>query len=403
MERYYKTLIDLHLENDNQMIFLAGPRQVGKTTIAQSYTNFPGGYHYLNWDDTNDRNLILDGNQAIEQKLTLHIARSKKQLVIFDEIHKYKNWKLFLKALFDKHKEKLHIIVTGSAKLNIYQKSSDSLMGRYFLYRIHPLSIAELTHSSRIFDENEITTPTKMDDSLFNNLLNFGGYPEPYIKSDSRFSNRWQNLRAKQLFREDILELSHVNEIVLLEQLSVLLTHQVGDLLVRDSLAKKLQVASTTIKNWIEILEQTYYCYTVQPWSTNITRSLIKTPKLYLWDWSTITNEGKRLENMVASHLLKAVHFWTDAGLGNYRLCYIRNKDKQEVDFVVIKNEIPWFLVEVKTSSTKLSSSLSHFHNILKTQHAFQVVKNLSGDTIDCFSYTEPVIVPMNVFLSQLI
>jgi len=402
MKRVYTPIIIEHIRNDSQMLFLAGPRQVGKTTVSITLELRDYESIYLNWDDNKDKELILRGSASIIDHINLDKARTNKPILIFDELHKHKDWKNFLKSFYDKHKEQLHIIVTGSAKLDIYRKGSDSLMGRYFLYRIHPLSIAELTTSDFIRTE-EIKMQSNVDDSSLDNLLIFGGYPEPFLKADDKFKNKWQGLKKNQLFKEDILELTKINEIVLLEQLAFQLKHFVGNLVNKDELSKRLQVAATTIKHWMSILELSYYCFYISPWSKNISRSILKTPKVYLWDWSEVEDTEQKLENLMASHLLKATHYWTDCGYGKYELFFLRNKDKQEVDFLVTKNMEPWFLVEVKTSDQKLNKNLLKFQKESGAKHAFQVVKNMEQVDINCFNFDKPVVVPMSTFLSQLI
>lgn len=393
MKRIYSRILDQHLKHDQQMIFLAGPRQVGKTTIAR---NIEGKYTYLTWDDFSTQDLILGGTQKLIDHLNLNIIT--KQTIIFDEIHKYKHWRNYLKSIYDQFKDKLHIIVTGSAKLDIYRKGADSLMGRYFPYRIHPLTLRET--------ENTDLPITEIQKPLYSpnlkQLLTFGGFPDPYIKADQRFLNRWHRLRQDQLIQEDIRNMTQIQEMVQLRQLMIILSHQVGSLVNVDQISKHLRVSAHTISRWNCVLEEFYYCYFIKPYTKNITRSLLKTPKVYLWDWSLVEDPGARLENCVASHLLKAVHFWTDYGFGQFDLYYLRNKDKKEVDFLVTKSEKPWFLVEVKSSDQNMSSSLSYFNAELRAPFAFQVVQNMDYIDIDLFEKPTTAVVPLNTFLSQL-
>ena len=238
----------------------------------------------------------------------------------------------------------------------------------------------------------------------FLNLLNWGGFPEPYLKQEQRFYNRWTRLRKQQLLREDIRELSNIQELGQLELLATLLQHQAGELTSYSTLAKKTRVSVDTIRRWIVTLESLYYCFSIRPWTKNITRSLLKEPKYYLWDWSQCTDKGARNENFIASHLLKAVHYWTDQGLGEYELYFLRDKDKREVDFLVSKNQKPWFMVEVKSSiKEKLSPTLAVFQKQLSLKHVFQVA--MDGDYVDqdIFTLDKPTIVPAKTFLSQLV
>ncbi|MCB1110672.1 MAG: ATP-binding protein [Chlamydiia bacterium] len=384
------------------MVFIAGPRQVGKTTVGRSLKGLASHFAYINWDSQDDRNLIIQGPNKVAERVNLEKARRGKLLIVFDEIHKYKKWKQFLKGFFDVYGEECQIVVMGSAKLNVYKAGGDSLMGRYFLYRIHPFSVGELlrTRSS----EKEIQSPKKVAQKDFEALLRFGGFPEPYLKRNPRFSVNWQRLRREQLFREDIRDLSQVQELAQLEMLATLLTDQTGQLLSYNNLANVINVSAPTIKRWLSSLESFYYAFRIHPWTKNVKRTLKKDPKYYLCDWSLVQDEGARHENFVASHLLKAVHLWTDSGLGEYNLHFVRDKEKREVDFLVTKNHTPFFLVEVKTTShSGISRSLHYFHKQLKVPHAFQVVFDTPYIQKDCFSYRKPVIVPITTFLSQLV
>lgn len=403
MKRLYTSAILEHIESDRQMLFLMGPRQVGKTTTCRSLKKAFKKFYYLTWDDIENRELILRGPKAVASHLHLDYIQEAKSLVVFDEIHKYPLWKDFLKGFYDVYSEYTHIIVTGSARLDVYKKGGDSLMGRYFLYRFHPLSVGELAHQT--FPEEEIReNPTQISEKKFEALWKYGGYPDPFIKASQRFFNKWNLLRFHQLFQEDIRDLTRVQELKQLEILAQLLKLQVGMNVSYESLAKKVRVSGHTIRNWIEILSSLYYCFEVRPWSNNISRSLIKEPKIFLWDWSQIPDEGARAENFIGAHLYKSVHFWTDAGFGKYELYYLRDKDQREVDFLVVRDEKPWFLVEVKKSENKgISPALEYFQDATKAQHAFQVVLDLPWVKKNCFEITHPVIVPARTLLSQLV
>jgi len=383
------------------MALLTGPRQVGKTTTSRSIQSKNNTY-YFNWDDIEDRERILQGGQTIAAYIDIDRLRDVLPLLIFDEIHKYSQWKSFIKGFYDRYHTQCRILVTGSARLDVFKKGGDSLMGRYFYYRLHPLSVNELLN--RAPSDTDIQKPLKIADTKFLNLLNWGGFPEPYLKQEQRFYNRWTRLRKQQLLREDIRELSNIQELGKLELLATLLQHQTGELTSYSTLAKKTRVSVDTIRRWIVTLESLYYCFSIRPWTKNITRSLLKEPKYYLWDWSQCTDKGARNENFIASHLLKAVHYWTDQGLGEYELYFLRDKDKREVDFLVSKNQKPWFMVEVKSSiKEKLSPTLAVFQKQLSLKHVFQVA--MDGDYVDqdIFTLDKPTIVPAKTFLSQLV
>ncbi|OGO96417.1 MAG: hypothetical protein A3F41_03030 [Coxiella sp. RIFCSPHIGHO2_12_FULL_44_14] len=402
MRRLYENLIQQHVAHYQQMLFLAGPRQVGKTTISLTAQALTDRLTYLNWDNQDHRKIILDGPTAVAHHMELSGVYVKKPILILDELHKYRRWKTFLKGFFDTYRNQLHIIVTGSSRLDIYRSGGDSLMGRYFPYRVHPLTVAECVRTA--ISHTDIHPPTPIESTLFDALFEFGGFPEPFLNKDKQFSHRWKQLRKEQLFRGDIRDLSRIQEIDQLELLSELIKHQAGQLVNYSNLANKIKVSVDTIRRWINTLSSFYHCFIVRPWSTNISRSLLKEPKIYLWDWSDINDIGKRAENFVASHLLKAVHFWTDQGLGNYGLYFLRDKEKREVDFLVTKNNQPWFLAEVKYGdNTSISRQLEMFQQQTKAKHAFQIAINKEFIPVDCFSYHHPVIVPAKTWLSQLI
>lgn len=401
MKRSYAKLFQSELNNSRQMLFVSGARQVGKTTVVkQIISKTPD--NYFNWDNLKHRELIIQGGDSIIVKIGADQLSNKKPIVIFDELHKFKDWKNWLKGFFDVYENQLQIIVTGSASMDIFRKGGDSLMGRYFHYRMHPLSLREISDEMNLDTKlQKLIKPKK--DSLAK-LLQFGGFPEPFLKANQRFSNRWSKLRQQQLIREDIRDGTHIHEIAQLEVLAELLRQQSGDVTRYSTLAKQIRVSIDTIRRWLDVLEGYYYCYRIRPWYQNIATSLRKEPKTYLWDWSKIDDIGKRHENFVASHLLKFVHWLTDLGYGDYQLHYLRTKDQKEVDFIVTENNQPWFLVEVKTSSSQaINKHLKWFQNKTKAKHAFQVVMDLPFVDADCFDHNQPIKVPIESMLMKLV
>lgn len=403
IKRIYEQVMEEHLAEMRQMLFLVGPRQVGKTTTSLEVTESHRRHHYLNWDVQDDRNLITQGADAVAKILELDTMAKAMPVIVFDELHKYRKWKTFLKGFFDKYEKRVQIVVTGSARLDIYKAGGDSLMGRYFLYRLHPLSVAEILNPK--LRQQEIAPKAKrIPEKEFTALYQFGGFPEPFLKRKDMFYNRWRKLRFQQLFQEDLRDLTRIQEIGQIEVLADLLRNQAGKLTSYTVLAGKVNVSVDTIRRWIKVLKSFYYCFTIQPWTKNVTRSILKEPKVFLWDWSLVKDEGAKVENFIASHLFKAVHFWTDRGLGEYGLYFLRDKEKREVDFLVSKDGKPWFIVEVKTSENAgISKSLFHFQAATKAPHAFQVIFDKPFEEGNCFAYKEPVIVSARTFLSQLV
>ena len=395
IERLYTLILEDHLKSNRQMAFVSGPRQVGKTTVSMDLSEF-----YYDWDNVNHREVMLAGPKSIARECGLDVLTGNKPIISFDEVHKYSKWKDLLKGFFDTYGREVHTIVTGSSRLDVYRKGGDSLMGRYFLYRMHPLGVSEM---AGIHNWDELLRdPAPIANEDFDALWNYGGFPEPFARRDDRFHRRWKRLRNQQLFKEDVRELTRIQELSQLEMLGKLLGARSGEPIRYSGLARDIRINDKTARNWVAHLVSLHYGFLVMPWYRNISRSLRKEPKWYLRDWSDVRDAGKRAETFVACHLLKAVEGWTDLGLGNFELRYIRDKDKREVDFVVVRDEEPWFLLEVKRSSRRLSPQLEYFQKSIRCRHAFQVVTALDYVDADCFERNEPVVVPARTFLSQL-
>ena len=379
------------------MVFLSGPRQSGKTTIAKAHTDI-----YLNWDDDMARMDILAGQAKVAERCSLQVVQDGLKVIAFDEIHKYKRWKQFLKGFFDDYEDRVRVIATGSARMDEYRRGGDSMMGRYFPYRVHPLSVAELLDVS-IPDERLIRPPRRLADEDWQALWCFGGFPEPFLKRSATFLRRWNSLRREQLLRDDVRDLSGVVQLDQLAAIAEILTHRSGEQLVYSSLGQEVRIDEKTAKSWIGILKHLYFGFEVRPYFTNIENSIRKTPKWYLRDWSLVEDEGKRFETMVACHLLKAVELWTDLGYGEFELCYLRDKQQHEVDFVVVRDRKPWFFVEAKKGEDRLSPELARFQRLTGAAHAFQVVYDVPFAERDLFECKEPVVVPARTLFSQLV
>jgi len=389
-------MLEHHLADYRQMAFISGPRQVGKTTSCKAV-----GDVYLSWDDTKTQRIIMQGTEALASELGLDVASAKKPVIVFDELHKFPKWKNTLKALFDSKDDQCKIVVTGSSRLDVYRRGGDSLMGRYFLYRMHPFSVAECVDTT--VPDKPVRAPKPISDDDWNALLKFGGFPEPFIMRDERFSRRWSSLRLQQLSKEDIRESSQIQNIAQIGVLVQILTERSAQQLVYSSLAQEVASAPITVKSWVDTLEMLHFGFLVRPWFKSIANSIRKEPKWFLRDWSQVKDEGPRAETLVACHLLKAVEGWSDMGLGEFGLNYIRTSTKKEVDFLITKESKPWCLVEVKRSDKNLSPSLRDFAEQVKAPHAVQVVLDMPFADVDCFSYDRPVVVPARTFLSQLV
>ena len=388
--------LEKHILEDlkEKMVFVSGSRQVGKTTLArqigQNY--FTDKYAYLNWDNRQDRKAILSSAFSPDAKL-----------FIFDELHKYKSWKNYLKGEYDKRKDSINILVTGSARLDIYRKGGDSLLGRFCSYRLHPLSMAELLNkqSPKAVPYKDISfyNTKRADKELFSALLKFGGFPHIFLKQSDRELRRWHNERMDRLIKEDVRDVENLRDLSSLQVLVEIIPGKVGSLFSLNSLREDLNVTHKTISLWVNILEKFYYHFRIYPFQSSIIKSLRKEPKIYLWDWSEVEDENARFENMVASHLLKFCHFLIDREGYKAQLYYLRDKEQREVDFLVAVDNKPWFCVEAKNSFKNIPSALRYFSNKLKIPFSFQVIKDKDVDFIkDGFR-----IISANKFLSAFV
>ena len=377
------------------MAFVSGPRQVGKTTTCRAI-----GTNYLNWDSVDDRRVILRGSAAVAEFAGLDQLRAAAAVIVFDELHKDRKWKNFLKGFFDVHGPRTRVIVTGSSRLDISRRGSDSLMGRYFLFRMHPWSVGECLRTA--IPEFPVRLPEPIPEADWSALLQHGGFPEPFLKRDLRFTRRWRALRQDQLTREDLRDVAQLENLGAMETVALILTERSSQQLVYSNLSREVGIAVDTAKRWVDLLVRLHYGFLVRPWYRNVSKSLRKEPKWFLRDWSGIEDAGARAETMVGCHLLKAVEGWTDLGLGQFELCYLRDKLKREVDFLVVRDRKPWFLVEVRNAESRLSDTLEFFQSQIQADHAFQVVMQLPFVKSDCFDRADPVVVPARTFLSQL-
>jgi len=334
-----------------KMVFIGGPRQVGKTTLALALVGKGADEThpaYFNWDDP----------RAAARLRRLELPPGQPLLVL-DEIHKYARWRNLVKGLYDTEKSRRRIIVTGSARLDYYRKGGDSLAGRYRYFRLHPFSLRELSASA-----------TKSDVDA---LLRFGGFPEPLFLQDEREHRIWQRDRISRVVRGDLRDLEQVREISLVEQLVDLLPARVGSPLSIKSLREDLEVDHKTVERWITILENLYLCFRISPFGAPRIRAVKKERKLYLWDWSMTPPGGARFENLVASQLLKYCHFVEDTEGHAMELRFLRDTDRREVDFVVLKDRKPLFAVECKTGERSLSPAIRYFAERTSIPRFFQV------------------------------
>ncbi len=388
-KRYLNQFVKEDLQK--KMVFIGGPRQVGKTTLARAIASEYDRNVYLNWD-----------NPKHKLRITGQEWPPDTQCLVFDEIHKYVQWKNLIKGIWDTRLENEKIMVTGSSRLDVYRRSGDSLMGRYHYHTLHPFSFREYNH---LFPQAVMPSLRHALDFApkgrgLPDLLKFGGFPEPLLAGSEKTLMRWQNERFERVFRQDIRDAENIKLLSQIELLGALLPKRVAAPLSPSSLSEDVQVSPKTILNWMEILYRNYYCFKVLPYHRRLERALKKEAKYYLWDWSEVEEKGPRFENMIAAHLLKLCNFYHDTFGIRARLWYLRDREKREVDFLVTWDETPWFMAECKLKRST-ATALTYYGDRLGVKHQFLVVLDDKDHYID--RKTGIHIIPANRFLMGLI
>ena len=351
MQRYLEGPIKRDLER--KIVLLSGPRQVGKTTLSRQLLE---PYVYLSFDSGPDREMI--------RKLEWD---RKVRLVIFDELHKMKNWKSWLKGVYDTEGVPPATLVSGSARLDLFRKGGDSMAGRFFSYRLHPLSVREACEYLGETPEDAVR-----------DLLRLGGFPEPYLSKDEEAARRWRRTHIDTIIRHDLLDLERIRDLKSIEILIDLVSARVGTPTSMRSLAGDLQVSPLTVRHWLQILEQLCVVFPVRPFHRNIARSLLKEPKFYFYDVGAVRDDhGARLENLVAATVQREWDLLEDTTGRKTGLHYLRDKEKREVDFLATVDGRPVLMIEVKTGSDSFEKSLFRFRNFLPGVRAVQVVLGL--------------------------
>jgi len=367
IRNYYKDIWQ-KLSGLKSMIFIAGPRQSGKTTLAKYIARDFKNFQYFNWDIIDDKVLLYKNPYFFEG---LNRKDNSTPLIILDEIHKYKDWKNYLKGLYDKYGDNYKFIISGSGRLDIYNKGGDSLAGRYLLFNLWPFSLGEMSKDNVsvnffIKSPEKIFIKKSLYEKIWCRLKNFSGFPEPYVKKSKEFYRIWSRTYHQQLIREDIRNASQVKYIDQLEILFLILPTKIGSPLSISSLAKIIKVSYDAVKTWIRLFEQFFLIFKVSAWSKNISRAIVKEQKIYLLDYAVITDLGAKFENMVAFELMRMVSNLNALGKGCFSLHFIRNKEKEEVDFLITNDNKPILLLECKLNNDNVSKSLLKFQKMLK-------------------------------------
>lgn len=369
MKRYLQDQIEKDLKK--KMVFVGGPRQVGKTTLAKMIMPLKDSYY--NWDIPSQREKILRREFP-----------AGEDTLLFDEIHKYRSWRNYLKGLYDEKKDLYKILVTGSARLDLYRFGGDSLQGRYHYLRLHPFSLAEIHGNQK----------------SLNDLLKYGGFPEPFLSQNEIEAKRWSLEYRQRLIREDLISLEQVQDLGNLELLMLRLPELVGSPLSINALREDLQVNHKTVSRWLNILEKLYTLFRLPPFGAPKIKAVKKEQKHYHYDWSLIPDQGLRFENLVASHLLKWTHYLYDTQGREIDLRYFRDVYHREVDFVVLENKKPVQFIECKLSDTEINPALKYLKERFPKTEAYQI--SLDGKK-DFLSKENIHVCPAKDFLRKLI
>lgn len=357
MRRYVDEQVRLDLQK--KMVLLTGPRQVGKTTLSQQLiAEFPGG-QYLNFDVPTHRAVIQSQSW-----------RHSATLLVFDEIHKMPDWKSWLKGAYDGRAPGQAVLVTGSARMDTFRQTGESLAGRYFKLRLHPLSVREWCDASNESPQFALT-----------HLLARGGFPEPALAGSETDAHRWRADYFSGLVREDVLEFSRLQEVNAMRLFAEMLRSRVGSPLSMASLARDLNLSPVTLGKYLDILEALFIVFVVRPWHRNIARATLQAPKVYFYDTGLVQgDEGLRFENLVACHLLKNVQWQQDTRGAAADLHYIRTKDDAEVDFCLSEGDTLSHLVECKLSDAKPHRALARFAEQWPKAQAIQLVRECRAE-----------------------
>lgn len=354
----------------NQMRFLAGPRRSGKTFITRHFLGKKECENlYYNWDIKKIRHRFIEDRDFFLEDL---VKNKKDTWICFDEIHKIRKWKNFLKEHFDKNENKLRTIVTGSAKLDLFRRAGDSLAGRYFLFHLYPVILSELVKKETIVNDLNLAQDEFINKRInqsfnrgkFDLLFEFSGFPEPLLSGRKVFHNKWKNDYIERLVYDDLRELSQIKDLDKISELVMILPSKVGSLLSVNSLVGDLEISFETIKNYLKYLELIYILFPISPYTRKISRTIKKENKIYFFDWTKIQDLGARFENYVSCELKTLVTLWTDAGYGNADLFFVRTKDGKESDFLITKDNKPWMLFETKLAAKDIEN-----HHFITAQH----------------------------------
>jgi hypothetical protein len=393
--RFHDRLLAEHLAR-SRTAFVSGPRQVGKTTACRTLSA-----RYLDWSDAAERLIILKGPEAVARYLGLERAREREVTVVIDNLHGHRNWKSFLRKFTARYGTRVRLVVTMLDAVHANRRRPPPNTS---VVRINPWTVGEC--ASTVPTDSPVKPPTSISDEDWSALLEHGGYPEPFRKREPRFTQRWQVRRQSELIEHDLPRLASVRDPAIVQMLALLLAARSATPLIYSDLSRELQVTVDTVRRWMDLLVGLQFGFQIRPWFAGVPKALRKEPKWFLRDWSGVADPLARLRTLIACHLLKSVEGWADLGFGQFELRYVRDKLKREVDFLVLRDRRPWFLVAVSLDAHRdgaVAPALEYFQRITRARHAFHLVLNGPFTGADCFAQGEAAVVSARTLLSQLL
>ncbi len=377
--------------------FVSGPAQVGKTTSCKALST-----RYLDWDDAADRLVLMRGAEGVARHLDLERARERELTVVFDNLQGHPDWKGFLRKFTARCGARVRVVASfRSPGRSLGRKKPPSGTIRV---RINPWTVAECARTLPI--DSPVKAPSNISEEDWFALMEHGGFPEPFRRRDPKFTERWHARQQSELIERDLPRLAAVRNPSLLQTLALLLADRSATPLVYSALSRQLAVTVDTVTRWIELLVDLQQGFCVRPWFRGVPKALRKEPRWFLRDWSAVMDSSARMRTLIACHLLKAVEGWTDLGFGQFELRYVRDKRQREVDFLVLRDRRPWFLVAVGDTVPRggaVPPVLRYFQRVTRARHAFQLVMSGSFTATDCFAQSEPLVVSARTLLSQLL
>ncbi len=378
-----------------RVAFVCGPSQVGKTAACGALSA-----KLLDWNNISDRLVILRGAQAVARHLGL-AQRREDVTVVIDNLHGHRLWKSFVRKLLACCGSRLRLAITTVHAARVPGRFPPA---NAFLLRLHPWSVAECARTGPV--DAVIQPPAPVSDEAWTALLDHGGFPEPFRRRETPFTLRWHARQREQLIERDLPMLAAVRDPAPMQMLAVLLSGRSAAPLIYSELSRELGVAVDTIRRWIDLLAGLQYGFLVRPWHARVPKALTRQPKWFLRDWSAVADPAARARTFIACHLLKAAEGWADRGYGQFEVRYVGDKLKREVDFLMVRDRKPWFLVELSNSGAGggiPSAALGHFQRCTRARHAFHVMPEAPYSPADCFEQCEPAAVPARTLLSQLL